>query len=280
MHWRWKLRLLNLSAMIYFVALSTGSLVIALLITLPEVYRDSPETLQNRRLAAVHVFLVTLLNYACLRHYSAHSRVRADWIPRILAEAEEVRVCRSCNLPTPPRARHCPLCDACVLKRDHHCFFRGCSVGFHNQRYFLMFCLYGSLGSLYSSYVTFAYLGSHYASVVSWEWYAFLLPWLLWYWFIGQTIATVVAMVIFSYFCVFTFLACSYFCAFQGFLLMRGQTSYEYVKGIRRYGCSLGESLRSVFGPLWLVNVVVPLPCLKSAHNGVDWKVVHDFKQM
>lgn len=31
------------------------------------------------------------------------------------------RICEKCNLIKPDRAHHCSVCDACVLKMDHHC---------------------------------------------------------------------------------------------------------------------------------------------------------------
>ncbi len=37
--------------------------------------------------------------------------------------------CEKCEQNQPPRAHHCKVCDVCVLKRDHHCFFTGkCEV--------------------------------------------------------------------------------------------------------------------------------------------------------
>ncbi|XP_076456486.1 palmitoyltransferase ZDHHC22-like [Babylonia areolata] len=282
--WRWKLKMLNLSAMVYFLVLSLGSLAVGVIVTLPEVYGDDPSTLYRCRLAASYIFVVMMLNYVCLRYYSRHSVLRADRcpLPRTVTAEGEGQVCRTCEIPTPPRAKHCPLCNACVLKRDHHCFFGGCCVGFHNQRYFLVFCLYSSMGSFYSMAVTFSYLSLNYASILSWNFYTYLVPWVVWYWANGQVHISVMAMVIFSYFCVLTFFGSAYFLVSQCVLLARGQTSYEFMKGIKRYRCSPGESLRSVFGPWWFLNLVVPLPFLRSADNGFDWKVAaHDFnKQM
>ena len=35
------------------------------------------------------------------------------------------KTCITCQMVSPPRAHHCKICDKCVLKRDHHCFFTG-----------------------------------------------------------------------------------------------------------------------------------------------------------
>lgn len=56
------------------------------------------------------------------------------------------RYCHFCQLNAPPRAHHCPVCDECILKRDRHCMFAGCCVGFQNQRYYVMALLYGWIG--------------------------------------------------------------------------------------------------------------------------------------
>lgn len=279
--WRTKLWLLNATGMLYFAILTFGALAVGLLVTLPAIYGDDPDTLRSRKISGLYIFAMLLLNYAGLRYYSKHSHVKADscMLPRS-SLSDDVRVCRSCGIPSPPRAKHCPLCDVCVLKRDHHCFFGGCCIGFYNQRYFIVFCLYGTLGALYSSFATFSYLGIHYGNVLSSRFYTFLMPWVLWYWLVGDISIKIVAMVIFSYFNVLTCLACLYYFATQCYLVWQGQTSYEYVKGLKHYSYSLGENLRSVFGPFWFLNFLVPLPFLKSSDNGIDWRVVHDFKQM
>ncbi|KAK7488947.1 hypothetical protein BaRGS_00019751, partial [Batillaria attramentaria] len=277
---KWKLVLLNIGGILYFFALSLGSLVIGLLITLPDLYADDPQALFRRRAVGVYVFIILLLNWVCLVYYHKHSRLTSasSLLPKFTAGQgmNEHRSCYDCSIVCPPRTKHCPLCEACVIKRDHHCFFGGCCVGFHNQRYFIVFCFYGAIGALYSTILTFTHLTNHYANPLSYEIYCYLLPWLLYYWVIGQIQMKTVAMVLFGYFCLMTFLACGFYFGFQCFLLTTGQTFHEWTKGNKRYRQPLLDNLRSVFGPWWLLNFIIPMPFLKSPDNGLDWRIAHE----
>ena len=40
------------------------------------------------------------------------------------------------------------ICNACILKRDHHCYFMNTCVGFYNQRHFTLACLYVTVASV------------------------------------------------------------------------------------------------------------------------------------
>lgn len=48
--------------------------------------------------------------------------------------------------PKPERAHHCRSCKTCVLKYDHHCPWINQCVGLGNERYFILFMLWFSLG--------------------------------------------------------------------------------------------------------------------------------------
>ncbi len=49
-------------------------------------------------------------------------------LPRLCA----FRMCHDCNQVQPPRTFHCEVCQRCVLKGDHHCFWTGNCVGLRN----------------------------------------------------------------------------------------------------------------------------------------------------
>ncbi|ESP02640.1 hypothetical protein LOTGIDRAFT_138052 [Lottia gigantea] len=172
----------------------------------------------------------------------------------------------------PPRAKHCLLCECCILKRDHHCFFAGCCIGFHNQRYFTVFCFYGCLGSIYSLYTIYIYLDKYYTPLFSLDFYGYLLPWLLWRWFWGAAHHSIIWLTVLLYMSCASSFACTYFFAWQIYLVFTGQTTYEFLKKDKTFKRPLLENLKSTFGNLSLLNFVCPLPFFKNHGNGIEWR--------
>ncbi|XP_002739694.1 palmitoyltransferase ZDHHC16-like [Saccoglossus kowalevskii] len=60
-------------------------------------------------------------------------------------------VCKKCISPKPSRTHHCSVCNKCILKMDHHCPWLNNCVGHFNHRYFLQFCVFMWIGTIYVS---------------------------------------------------------------------------------------------------------------------------------
>ncbi|KAJ0181913.1 hypothetical protein K1T71_002635 [Dendrolimus kikuchii] len=73
-------------------------------------------------------------------------------------EKDNWTLCSVCECLRPPRAWHCNTCNICILKRDHHCTFFACCVGYFNHRYFILFTFYIFVSMLYSFYYNVKFL--------------------------------------------------------------------------------------------------------------------------
>ncbi|KAG7032983.1 putative protein S-acyltransferase 15, partial [Cucurbita argyrosperma subsp. argyrosperma] len=67
--------------------------------------------------------------------------------------ALQVRHCEKCSTYKPPRTHHCRVCRKCVLRMDHHCLWINNCVGYWNYKSFFVLVSYGTLASLYSTFI-------------------------------------------------------------------------------------------------------------------------------
>lgn len=189
---------------------------------------------------------------------NGHSRTSWNW-----------KYCTVCDHYAPPRSRHCPFCQRCILRHDHHCLFTGCCIGLHNQRYFIVFCVYGWIGSFKAATLSLFYLNSVRASSL----YTYLPPNALFNLIFGDLEFSLFCVMLLLYLFFTTHLACTYFMCWQLLLLARGQTAYEYVKGVTPFQTPFRHHVKSVFGPYWLANFIIPLFWFNPsmAGSGLVW---------
>lgn len=105
------------------------------------------------------------LNFACIAHLIAIAFIFVNMIgnlyflQRVDSSGKQKKLpavlhanwkyCHFCQINSPPRSYHCPICDECILKRDQHCMVAGCCVGFYNHRYYLAGVTYIMIGNFW-----------------------------------------------------------------------------------------------------------------------------------
>ena len=208
--------------------------------------------------ALVFYVLQIFGNFLLVWHCNSFcDRISGDTMP-----GSDWKHCVDCQISVPPRSHHCPLCRHCVAVRDHHCFFTASCVGHDNRRHFIAFCIDCAIGTVYAAQVSFNYVSSFHGD----GGYAyFILPVAVVRWILGWQSGSSVLSVCFTYICVTLFLGSIAVAVWELFLVMRGQTVYEYYNGkLWNSGSftpkTVMRNIRAVFGPYWPVVFLCPWP--------------------
>ena len=166
--------------------------------------------------------------------------------------------CDKCKMNQPPRAHHCKICQKCILKRDHHCFFTGTCIGYYNQRFFVMLVFYLMVASFGYMPFLYRYTTDHYAPMTK-TWADYFLPITMYnWWFEGLEFKYLV--LVSHWYTVWWggCMACAFFCI-QMLAISKGITPHELQKAKNiRSTASLGENFRDVFSSFWLINFLFP----------------------
>lgn len=68
------------------------------------------------------------------------------------------------------------MCDVCVLKRDHHCWFAGCCVGLRNHRHFVVMLTFLWLAAVYGNLLHWTYVGDQLGGYGPSTWFCVIAP--------------------------------------------------------------------------------------------------------
>ncbi|XP_049870311.1 probable palmitoyltransferase ZDHHC24 [Pectinophora gossypiella] len=185
-------------------------------------------------------------------------------------------LCAVCECYRPPRAWHCEMCNICVLKRDHHCSFFACCVGYFNHRYFMLFTMYVFIAMLYAIYFNIMYL----SQFVSWNHglvlMKFIFPIASFFIDFGDETLYVLVLVINLI-----------IAAFTGFLffyhlrnVIRGKTVPEakHCKKDFLYDKGWKLNIIEVFGERWYLTWILPFIRSPLPGNGIEWNVEDKYK--
>ena len=94
-----------------------------------------------------YFYIFSVLSVAC---YAITSLSDPGYLPRNTVKDSDrkqpgVKICDTCNLVRPLRAKHCSVCNRCVAKFDHHCPFMNNCVGAKNDPYFIGFLVFQNI---------------------------------------------------------------------------------------------------------------------------------------
>lgn len=88
-------------------------------------------------------------------HYYMACTTNPGVVPKQTGGMIGTSVCKKCLVPKPPRTHHCSVCNTCRLKMDHHCPWLNNCVGHFNHRYFISFCIFMTLGTMFVIITTY-----------------------------------------------------------------------------------------------------------------------------
>lgn len=164
--------------------------------------------------------------------------------------------CPLCQAYAPTRTYHCPVCNICVIRRDHHCFFTGKCVGLQNHRFFLMFVIYALLGCSYGLVLSISYAIQQ-AGGYDWR-----IPFSLFLPVLAFSTGQIIVNPIIGFLAASAFagtVASLVYLILQFKALQKGQTFYEWQRGIFAYDNGLLENIKELLGKNWWICWLFPL---------------------
>ncbi|KAL4708110.1 hypothetical protein ACJJTC_009889 [Scirpophaga incertulas] len=227
---------------------------------------------------AVHLFCATFLLYNIISNMIYGMFASSSIKGRVLTSSNRDRwtICSVCECMRPPRAWHCNICDICVLKRDHHCAFFACCVGYYNHRYFILFTMYIFIAMVYAFYFNVKFL----AQFITWNHgltlMKFIFPLASFIVDYGNESLYVFLVVINVIVGIFT-----------GFLffyhmnnLLKGRVVPETKHYTKDFVYDKGWKLNlvEVFGAKWYLTWISPFVDSPLPGNGIDWDVENKHK--
>lgn len=178
--------------------------------------------------------------------------------------------CFKCHFVRPPRCHHCPLCQKCILKRDHHCFFTGTCIGAKNQGHFIVFMFWAVFVTLFG---TCHMLPTYFDIVPAISYFDFLPPISVARVILGYIpFSTPLLCFLFWMLLILTILSVVVFYDIIN-VTMRGTTTFELENRVKVIDCrSLSDRWNDVLGRKWLLSFLIPLAVLiEGQEDALIW---------
>ena len=246
---------LNVIAMSYVLLMTVFCSVIAIAHAIPLLFMATPMTAFLHKCVCLYFLIQVTGNF--LLAYRTDSSVKRLRDPD---DCDLRFTCSRCSQHIPRRCHHCALCNTCILKRDHHCFFMCTCIGYHNQKYFITFCLYTVLSSMYGCSMGANYMDLLYHVRSTRVWWLYNLPRTIWYWFTSDVCYPQLILAVLYHNAIISLIVATGFLLWQLYITFKGQTSYEARRGITTHCKTVKENFCDTFGPYWYITLVMPIP--------------------
>lgn len=153
---------------------------------------------------------------------------------------DQLNYCITCHIVRPPRTKHCKHCNNCVLAFDHHCPWTGNCVGARNYRAFMAFIILITLSASFVCTLSILHVLTRTLNIGPEELTdAVNIPGSQ---FVSPALSLWTAMI--------TMLVGALL-GFHAYLLGKGQTTNEYLRGEKRRGNMPHGSFFPNCGLLW-----------------------------
>ncbi|XP_078000957.1 palmitoyltransferase ZDHHC22-like [Glandiceps talaboti] len=243
----------------YFLTMTFIALVLGMFVTLPELFKKSPKTMNRHYAAVAYLFINAMWNYIMAIRIDTTDQK----LPKEVAEYHQRKKTK------PYRCHSCKLCQARILKRDHHCFFMNTCIGYYNQKYFIWYCMYMFCGTVYSIITNAMYTSRVFGTQFSGAITFFVLgPNTIYKWWFNNASSTELLFVTLMYNSLAAGIVSVGFFLWQLWLACVGLTTHEAVSDGEGFDRGLLENLRDVLGKYWLLGAVLPVYCPPSG-NGI-----------
>lgn len=184
------------------------------------------------------------------------------------------RFCAVCESTAPPRSWHCNICNICILKRDHHCIFTSCCIGYYNLRYFLMFVFYLFIATIYGTFYNTYFIVDYIDFTNIYTYIRIIFP-----------LAMIFVDLSHGQFYVFLYLIIVVGSVFTGVLLyfhvnliLRGMVTYEKHHGVTLYDMGKKRNIQDVLGYRWYLTWISPFIISELPGDGINWHIEDTLK--
>ncbi|KAI8518178.1 Zinc finger, DHHC-type containing 24 [Branchiostoma belcheri] len=240
---------------------------------LPEIYHEPCLASYLHTAFMVFVYINTVGNLFMMMNVD--TTTGSHVLPSVLKPGWHF--CASCEANSPPRSFHCWECGTCVLKRIHHCTFTGNCAAWANERYYMVFLLYMSVGAVYTNVMNFDYVWDVMGGLNMKSFLTMLAPLVMW--LAGAAKAHTFFVSLMSMICLIGGAFSLILFYFHTKLTLMNRTVFEFNKRIGDYDLGCRQNLEQAFGTRWPWVWLFPLLPSPLPGNGLEFPVSSDVSE-